>query len=118
MTTYDFPQDLRDAQTALHRTRSEYEQYAQTLPWSAEPMPGWQADKQLHSDYRPSKPDSPGYTSEQHQQVAAFRKRLLDLSIKVSTHPFWQTLGSGLVVEGRMQLKHMDDQPETVAEAA
>ncbi|MEG9551420.1 hypothetical protein ACFYUM_35790 [Streptomyces fimicarius] len=118
MTTYDFPQDLRDAQTALHRTRSEYEQYARTLPWSAEPMPGWQADKQLHSDYRPSKPDSPGYTSEQHQQIAAFRKQLLDLSIQVSTHPFWQTLGPGLVVEGRMQLKHVDDQPETMAEAA
>ncbi|MFD3658029.1 hypothetical protein [Streptomyces sp. NPDC058620] len=31
-TTYDFPQDLRDAQIALHQTRAEYEQYAKTLP--------------------------------------------------------------------------------------
>ncbi|WP_103509035.1 hypothetical protein [Streptomyces sp. SM13] len=116
---YDFPQDLLDSLIALHRTRSEYEQCVRTLPWSAEPMPGWQADKQLHSDYRPSKPDSPGCTDEQRQQVAAYRKRLLDLGIQVSTHPFLQTLGPGLVVEGRMQLKHVDDkQPETMAEAA
>lgn len=114
----DFPQDLRDAQTDLHRTWSEYEQYARTLPWSAEPMLGWQADKQIHSDYRPSKPDSPGYTNEQHRQVSDYRKRLLELSGRVSNHPFWKTLGPGLVVEGRMQLKHVEDQPNTPAEAA
>ncbi|MFI7086564.1 hypothetical protein ACIBUR_23575 [Streptomyces anulatus] len=64
-------------------------------------MPGWQADKQLHSDYRPAKPDSPGYTEEQHQQVAAYRKLLLALSAQVSTHPSWQTLGPRNVVSGR-----------------
>ncbi|MDQ0701101.1 hypothetical protein [Streptomyces sp. W4I9-2] len=111
MTRYDFPHDLRDAQIALHQAQSEYDQYVRTLPWSAGPMPGWQADKQLHSDYRPAKPDSPGYTEEQHQQVAAHRKLLLELSALVSTHPFWQTLDLGNVVSGRMQLKHVDDQP-------
>ncbi|MFH9656169.1 hypothetical protein ACH4MT_35510 [Streptomyces anulatus] len=116
MTRYDFPQDLRDAQIALHQAQSEYDQYVRTLPWSAGPMPGWQADKQLHSDYRSAKPDSPGYTEEQHQQVAAYRKLLLELSAQVSTHPFWQTLDPGNVVPGRMQLKHVDDQP--VGEAA
>ncbi|MFE2094572.1 hypothetical protein [Streptomyces sp. NPDC059460] len=45
MPTYDFPPDLRDAQLALHQTRASYEQYATTLPWPAEPMPGWEADK-------------------------------------------------------------------------
>ncbi|MGW7097684.1 hypothetical protein [Streptomyces sp. NPDC054874] len=79
-------------------------------------MPGWQAVKQLHSDYRPARPDSPGYTEEQHQQVAAYRKLLLELSALVSTHPFWQTLDPGNVVSGRMQLKHVDYQP--VGEAA
>ncbi|MBM7052825.1 hypothetical protein [Streptomyces durocortorensis] len=74
--------------------------------------------QELHSNYRPSKPDSLGYTDEQHQQVAAYWKRLLQLSIKVTTHRFWQTLGPGLVVEGRRQLKHVDDQPETTAGAA
>ncbi|XMN04580.1 hypothetical protein ACK8N7_00165 [Streptomyces griseobrunneus] len=52
MATYDFPQDLRDAQLNLHRTRAAYEEYARALPWSAEPLPGWEAEKQLHSGFR------------------------------------------------------------------
>ncbi|MDG9687875.1 hypothetical protein QC334_34975 [Streptomyces sp. DH18] len=39
MARYDFSQDLRDAQIALHQAQSEYDQYVRTLPWSAEPMP-------------------------------------------------------------------------------
>ncbi|MFE7359379.1 hypothetical protein ACFU8Q_41530 [Streptomyces sp. NPDC057543] len=46
---FDFPQDLRDAQVALHETPAGYEEYAKRLPWSAEPMPGWEGDKQLHA---------------------------------------------------------------------
>ncbi|WP_327350103.1 hypothetical protein OG772_36065 [Streptomyces sp. NBC_01321] len=65
MPTYDFPQDLGDAQLALHQTRTAYEQYATTLPWSAVPMPGWEGEKQLHSGYQSRKDDSPGYTEEQ-----------------------------------------------------
>ncbi|MGZ2360924.1 hypothetical protein LRE75_30300 [Streptomyces sp. 372A] len=111
VSTYDFPQDLRDAQLALHRTRAAYEQYAETLPWSAEPMPGWEADKQLHSSYRSAKPDSPGYTPEQHEQVQKYRAELLELSATVTTHPYWATLNEG-VVKARMALKHAhEEQP-------
>ncbi|MET8188781.1 hypothetical protein ABZV15_23835 [Streptomyces sp. NPDC005246] len=102
---YDFPQDLRDAQLALHQTRAAYEQYAADLPWSAAPMPGWEADKQLHSTYRSGKPDSPGYTQEQAAEVARYQAELLRLSLEVSTHPYWSTLDSG-VMEARMALKH------------
>ncbi|MFJ4313572.1 hypothetical protein ACIP3B_36045 [Streptomyces anulatus] len=70
-----------------------------------------EANQTALSSYRPAKPDSPGYTEEQHQRVAAYRKLLLELSAQVSTHPFWQTLDPGNVVSGRMQLKHVDDQP-------
>ncbi len=111
VTTFAFPDDLRAAQSALHRTQSEFEQYARTLPWSAEPMPAREADKQLHSGYRPSRPDSPGYTEEQHRQVAAYRERLLELGVRVTTHPFWKTVEPGLVVAARIQLKHVDDEP-------
>ncbi|WP_242744361.1 hypothetical protein [Streptomyces sp. CA-256286] len=45
MAAYNFPQDLRDAQLALHRTRTAYEGYARALPGSAEPSPGWEAEK-------------------------------------------------------------------------
>ncbi|MGW6463650.1 hypothetical protein [Streptomyces rubiginosohelvolus] len=115
MATYDFPQDLRDAQLALLQTRAAYEEYARTLPWSAEPLPGWEGEKQLHSGFRSAKPDSPGYTEEQHAEVARFRAELLELSITVSTHPFWEQVEQGQVVAARMRLKH---QHETGTEAA
>lgn len=59
MSVYDLPQDLRDASIAPHRTQPEYTFYARNLPWSAEPMAGWEAGKQLRSGYRSSWPDSP-----------------------------------------------------------
>ncbi|NYS17281.1 hypothetical protein HFP43_00340 [Streptomyces sp. SJ1-7] len=112
MSMYDFPQDLRDAQIALHQAQCEYSRYARGLPWSAESMAGWEGDKQLHSGYRSSKPDSPGYTEEQHRQVAAFRARLLELGTLVITHPYWQTLSGTDVFTARMQLKYADDRPD------
>ncbi|MFJ4972709.1 hypothetical protein [Streptomyces sp. NPDC088755] len=115
MATYDFPQDLRDAQLALHCTRAAYEEYARTLPWSAEPLPGWEAEKQLHSGFRSSKPDSPGYSEEQHAEVSRFRAELLELSITVSTHPFWEQVERGQVVDARMRLKHQHEAPDTEA---
>ncbi|MFE7713204.1 hypothetical protein ACFU6I_47540 [Streptomyces sp. NPDC057486] len=105
MPTYDFPQDLRDAQLALHRTRAAYEQYAATLPWSAEPMPGWDSERQPYTSFRSGKADSPGYTQEQAAEVARFQAELLRLSTVVATHPFWATLDGG-VVAARTALKH------------
>ncbi|WEH37258.1 hypothetical protein PZB75_30175 [Streptomyces sp. AM 4-1-1] len=117
MPSYDFPQDLRDAQLALHQTRAACEQYARTLPWSAEPMPGWESDKQLHSGYRSAKPDSPGYTDEQREQMAQLRSELLELSIAVTTHPYWKGLSGPDAVAARMALKHAHEQP-TAADTA
>ncbi|MDX3434266.1 hypothetical protein PV664_36070 [Streptomyces sp. ME01-18a] len=109
--SFPFPQDLRDAQVALHRTRAACEEYARTLPWSAEPMPGWETDKKLHSEYRSGKPDSPGYTEEQHAEVARLRAELLRLSIAVSTHPFWGDVDREDVVQARTALLHAHEQP-------
>ncbi|MEV6080975.1 hypothetical protein AB0L80_38640 [Streptomyces sp. NPDC052069] len=111
---FPFPQDLRDAQLALHQTRAECEEYARTLPWSAEPMPGWETDKQLHSTYVSAKPESPGYSDGQAQRIADYRARLLELSTTVSTHPFWETVGTGDVVAARMALKHAHEPPAEV----
>ncbi|MGZ2361705.1 hypothetical protein LRE75_34365 [Streptomyces sp. 372A] len=92
--TYAFPQDLLDAQAALDETRTQCDAYARTLP-----------------SFRSGKADSPGYTPEQAAEVARFRARLLELSITVSTHSFWDTLDRGDVVQARMALKHAHDQP-------
>jgi len=117
VTTYDFPQDLSDAQLGLHQTQSEFQQYAKALPWSAEPMAGWEGDNQLHSRFRSSKPDSSGYTEEQRQQVAAYRARLLELSTQVVTHSFWETLKGDDLFAAQMQLKHVHDKTEGKAAA-
>lgn len=114
MPTYAFPEDLRDAQLSLHQTRAEYEQYAADLPWSAEPMPGWESEKQPYTSFRSGKANSPGYTAEQAATVADFQEKLLRLSTQVATHPYWATLDSS-VVDARMALKHVH---ETADEAA
>ncbi|MEV8457704.1 hypothetical protein AB0467_34290 [Streptomyces sp. NPDC052095] len=112
MPDYRFPQDLRDAQLALHQTRAAYEEYATHLPWSAEPMPGWESDKQLHSSYRSHKQDSPGYTEAQKAEVARFREELLRLSAEVSLHPYWASLSGPDLVGARMALKHAHEPAE------
>ncbi|MEU6059218.1 hypothetical protein [Streptomyces sp. NPDC047097] len=106
------PDATRSCNGPCHQTRAAYEEYARTLPWSAEPLPGWEAEKQLHSGFRSSKPDSPGYTEEQHAEVARFRAELLELSSTVSTHPFWEQMEQGQVVDARMWLKHQHEAPE------
>ncbi|MFF8918443.1 hypothetical protein ACF08M_35360 [Streptomyces sp. NPDC015032] len=106
MSKYNFPQDLRAAQLALLETRAAYKQYATTLPWSAEPMPGWEGDKQLHSSYQSRKEDSPGYTPQQAAEVVRFQAELLRLSIEVATHEYWQSLSGPELVDARMALQH------------
>ncbi|MEW2180309.1 hypothetical protein AB0890_28785 [Streptomyces sp. NPDC005406] len=87
------------------------EQYAKTLLlWSAELLPGWEADKRLHPGCRSAAPDSPGYTGEQRDQLASYRAELLELSTTVVTHPYWTELSEN-VVAARMALQHAHEQP-------
>ncbi|MEJ8662125.1 MULTISPECIES: hypothetical protein [Streptomyces] len=53
--------------------------------------------------------DSPGYTDEQKAEDTRLRALVRDLSITVSTHPYWATLQGGDVVAARMALKHHPD---------
>nr|WSS66278.1 hypothetical protein OG284_36195 [Streptomyces sp. NBC_01177] len=109
MPAFDFPQDLLDAQAALDEAQAERDEFTQSLPWSAEPLPGWKADKQLHSDYQPEKDDSPGYTPEQVERLAGYQVRILELTTFVITHPYWATLEGPDRVEARTALKHAHD---------
>ncbi|NUK02596.1 hypothetical protein HRW23_20735 [Streptomyces lunaelactis] len=108
--TYDFPDDLRTAQLDLHRTRAEYAALCRTLPWSVTPEPGWTSEKHVLGDRVVSFPASPGYTAEQLAEEQRLRRRLLELSVTVSTHPYWATL-AGDVVDARSALKHADEAP-------
>ncbi|MGW1468480.1 hypothetical protein ACWCPT_29560 [Streptomyces sp. NPDC002308] len=106
MSTHDFPQDLLDAQAALHQVTAERDAFAATLPWSAEPMTGWEAEKQPYTSFRSGKADSPGYTPEQAERIAAYQQQILDLSRTIVTHPYWATLSGPDLVNARTALKH------------
>ncbi|MEU9535864.1 hypothetical protein AB0D00_26595 [Streptomyces sp. NPDC048213] len=84
--SYDFPQDLLDAQAALDATHAAYEQYIQS----------------------PAPADGPG-GEQRDEELARYRRELLRLSTDVVVHPFWATLERGTVMAARMALKHVHD---------
>ncbi|MGK5543310.1 hypothetical protein ACSNOH_00950 [Streptomyces sp. URMC 127] len=108
---FSFPQDLRDAQVQLHQARADLSSLLAGLPWSVEPMTGWTTDPEHTRGYRSERSDSPGWTQEEQDAVAALRARVLELSVTVSTHPFWATVDRGDVVAARMALKHAHEEP-------
>lgn len=122
MAETDFPQDLRDAQARLHQVQRAYVALCRTLPWSVEPAAGWSGDKQAYSDHVGSMPDSPGYTEQQKAEEERLRRERLELSLVVSTHPYWSTVEREKVVDERMRLKRVarpaQDTPAEADEAA
>ncbi|MFV8133215.1 hypothetical protein [Streptomyces syringium] len=101
--THDFPPALRAAQIELHQVTAELAALTDRLPWSVVPLPGW---NEPHRWYRTECPDSPGWTDEEQDTVDTLRGRARELSILISTDPFWETVEKESVVEARMALKH------------
>ncbi|MEV6574884.1 hypothetical protein [Streptomyces sp. NPDC051577] len=100
----EYPPRLVALQAQLHRVRSQYAELCATLPWSAEPLEGWQAREGVHS-HRGDVAASPGYTAEQKERTAAFERRLRRLAGLVMADSFWATVAREDVVEARMGLK-------------
>ncbi|MFG2097294.1 hypothetical protein [Streptomyces sp. NPDC048612] len=115
MSTYDFPQDLRDAQLELHQVRSALSDLYKQLPWSVEPLPGWSHAKENGRSFESSRPDSPGWSEEEKQQVDALRARQMELVTTVFFHPFWATCDDP--VTARSALKHAHEQTPDEAPA-
>ncbi|MFB8040255.1 hypothetical protein ACFC8F_03010 [Streptomyces hydrogenans] len=111
MSEHDFPDDLKKLQAELHSSYAEYRMLCRTLPWSTEPLSGWPGVKHPHTDeVTAGREDSPGYTPEQVAAEAQLWARIRELSIEVSTHPYWNTLERGPeLVEARTALKHHAD---------
>ncbi|MEU2856708.1 hypothetical protein [Streptomyces syringium] len=112
---FNFPTDLREAQVQLHQAHADLSAMLADLPWSVEPMKGWSSGAEHTRGYRSERPDSPGWTQDEQDTVAALRARALELSITVSTHPFWPTVDRDEVVAARMALKHAHEEPATEA---
>lgn len=117
MADYDFPDDLRDAQLRLHQATAAYRALCRTLPWSVDPAPGREGEKQPYTDYRTGKPASPGYTEQQKADETRLRRELLELAVAVTTHTHWTTVEYGSVADARMALKHIHDKDPATTNA-
>ncbi|MGW7342779.1 hypothetical protein [Streptomyces sp. NPDC054854] len=98
-----FPDDLLKLQERLHRAHAEHRAYLAGLPWSVEPMKGWQRGERF--SHRGDVPNSPGWTDEQKETVDRMRAELRELSTAVVDHPHWATVPRETLVNARMQLK-------------
>ncbi len=102
---FDFPRDLVDSQAQLHTVRSELSALYKRLPWSVEPLPGWTHTKEGGRYFESKRPDSPGWTDEEKQQVNALRAREMHLVTNILTHDFWASCPDA--VTARSALKHV-----------
>lgn len=106
MAGTDFPDDLRAAQIRLHQATSELAALCRTLPWSVEPMAGWPGTEHPHTgEITGGREASPGWTDEQKQAVQRLRTERTDLSIRIATHPYWDSFKGEARVDARQALK-------------
>ncbi|MEU6082067.1 hypothetical protein [Streptomyces sp. NPDC047108] len=83
--TYDFPEDLLEAQQELHQVRHELSALYGRLP--------------RYTD---------GWRDEDRSKVGALLDRDLALAVFVSTHAFWDSLEGPTRVTARAALKHVN----------
>ncbi|MFJ8584753.1 hypothetical protein ACIRD2_08855 [Streptomyces sp. NPDC093595] len=103
-----FPDDLRAAQTRLHRATSELAALLRALPWSVEPAPGWPGTCHPYTgEVTGGRAPSPGWTRDQKDAVERLRSECTDLSVRITTHPFWNTVEAGRRVPARTELKQV-----------
>lgn len=117
--TYDYPDDLIAAQQALTRVRADLTALYKRLPYSVEPMEGWQRPEGYWLTASRAYPDSPGWTGQEQQEVAALRERERDLTTAIVTHAFWDDVAGPERLDARSQLKHaLEREDGEVQEAA
>ncbi|MFE4018497.1 hypothetical protein ACFXPZ_13900 [Streptomyces sp. NPDC059101] len=103
--SFDFPSELLSVQVELVQAKADLAEVYAALPWSVEELQGWSRAKETGGGYYEShRPDSPGWSVAEQQQVAELRARVLELSERVVTHEFWSTCDDAPVA--RSALKH------------
>ncbi|MFG2195396.1 hypothetical protein [Streptomyces sp. NPDC048639] len=90
--TYDFPEDLLEAQQELHQVRHELSALYGRLPQYTE-----------------------GWGDEDRTAVGVLLDRDLELAVFVSTHTFWDSLEGPTRVTARMALKHVNESGDDAA---
>ncbi|MET8955381.1 hypothetical protein ACWEO4_33690 [Streptomyces sp. NPDC004393] len=108
-TSYDFPQDLVDAQDGLTQVRADLHTLYQRVPWSAEPLDAWETHENAWRTS--SRPASPGWDPEDAAKIARLRARELVLATLVVDHSYWSSLAPADVPPAHDALKHHHEQP-------
>ncbi|MEU2739397.1 hypothetical protein ABZ656_29520 [Streptomyces sp. NPDC007095] len=106
--SYDFPQDLTDAQDELRQVRADLRTVYQRVPWSAEPLEAWE----MHENaWRPSsRPASPGWDPQDAAEIARLRAREVELATAIVTHAYWSEFAPADVLAARDALKRHHEQ--------
>lgn len=115
--TYDFPDDLLEAQRELNGVRAELAALFEMLPYSVEPMDAWQRPDSYWlatSAY----PESPGWSEQEQRKVATLREQERDLSATIVTHTFWGGVAGPERPGARSELKHALDENENESSGA
>ncbi|MFM9540046.1 hypothetical protein [Streptomyces turgidiscabies] len=102
--SYDFPQDLTDAQDELRQVRAELRTLYQRVPWSAEPLDAWETHGNAWR--QASRPASPGWDPQDAAEIARLRARELELATAIVTHAYWRGFTAADVLAARTALKH------------
>ncbi|MFJ4806652.1 nucleic acid-binding protein [Streptomyces murinus] len=105
-TTYDYPDDLIAAQQELTQVRDDLTALYKRLPYSVEPMEGWQRPEGYWLTTCRAYPDSPGWSEQEQREVGALRERECDLTAAIVTHAFWNDVAGPERLDARSQLKH------------
>ena len=110
--SYDFPQDLIDAQDELRQVRADLQALFQKVPWSAEPLDAWERHETAWR--AASRPASPGWDPQDAAEVARLRAREVELAGVIVTHAFWSEVSPTEVPAARDALKHHGEQGTVV----
>ncbi|MFJ8510804.1 hypothetical protein [Streptomyces avermitilis] len=106
--SYDFPQDLTDAQDELRQVRADLQWVYQRVPWSAEPLDAWETHESARRES--SRPASPGWGPQDAAEIAWLRAREVELATVIVTHAYWSRLAPADVLAARDALKHHHEQ--------
>ncbi|MDX3528216.1 hypothetical protein P1P75_17670 [Streptomyces sp. ID05-39B] len=106
--SYDFPQDLTDAQDELRQVRADLQTVYRRVPWSAEPLDAWETHENAWR--QSSRPASPGWDPQDAAEIARLRARELELAGTIVTHAFWSEFTAADVLAARTALKHHHEQ--------
>ncbi|MFD5255277.1 nucleic acid-binding protein [Streptomyces bobili] len=105
-TTYGYSGNLIAAQQALTQVRADLTALYKRLPYSVEPMEGRQRPGGYWLTTSRAYPDSPGWSEQEQQGVAALRERERDLTAVILTHALWNDVAGPERLDARSQLKH------------